>query len=173
VRCLIDKVVVHRQPSDAAQVRVVWKGGDTTNAQVPLPVHALSRLSRNHAMQEKLLKLSATGQNDQAVARQLTAAGFRSPSQTVVLPSTVREIRLRHHVLLKPGHSNCPRGYLTVTQLARKLGILSHWIYDRIHRGIIEVSKDPAAKLYLFPDRPKTLVQFRQLLAGKLRSLRI
>ena len=92
-----------------------------------------------------------------------------------MLPSTVREIRLRHNVLLRPAHSH-PRtvnGYLTVSALAKKLDIHSHWIYDRIHSGVIEVRKDKKSRTYLIPDNQKTFKQFRQLLSGKLQSLRI
>jgi hypothetical protein len=37
---------------------------------------------------------------------------------------------------------------------------------------VIEVTLDPVRKLYLFPNRPKTLTFFRQLQAGKLQKLR-
>jgi hypothetical protein len=126
-------------------------------------------------MQPELLRLCAQGHDDAEVARRLSKAGFRSPSCTVVLPGTVREIRLRHGVLLHPGQSR-PRkvaGYLSVTALARKLGILSHWIYDRIHNGVIQVNKDDQSQTYLIPDNRKTLEQFRKLISGKLQSLRI
>ena len=87
----------------------------------------------------------------------------------------MREIRLRHGVLLHPCQSR-PRqvaGYLSVTALAKKLGVLSHWIYDRIHNGVIQVSKDDQSRTYLIPDNRKTLEQFRKLLSGKLQTLRI
>ena len=92
-----------------------------------------------------------------------------------MLPGTVREIRLRHGLLLHPGHSH-PRqlpGYLTVTKMAQKLGVLGHWIYDRIHSGVIQVPRDERSRTYLIPDNRKTLEQFRRLLRGKLQSLRI
>jgi DNA invertase Pin-like site-specific DNA recombinase len=175
LRCLVDKVVLHRVQSDSVRVRVVWKGGDSSSAQVAVPVRTLPQLSQFHQMQQELLRLSAQGQSDAEVARRLSKAGFRSPSSTVVLPSTVREIRLRHGVLLHPGQSR-PRqvaGYLSVTALAKKLGVLSHWIYDRIHSGVILVDKDDQSRTYLIPDNRKTLEQFRKLLSGKLQNLRI
>ena len=43
---------------------------------------------------------------------------------------------------------------------------------DRIHNGTIEVARDEATNLYLFPDRPRTMAQFQQLRAGKLQKLR-
>src|SRR5437588_1893111 len=173
LRCLIDKVVLHRAPSDAVQVRVVWKGGAFSGTAVAVPVKTLERLSQCKQMQQEVLRLSAQGHGDAEVARRLSRAGFRSPSCAAVLPSTVREIRLRHGVLLHPGQSR-PRnvaGYLTVTALAKKLGILSHRVYDRIHSGVIRVRKDNPSRTYLIPDNQKTLKQFRQLLSGKLQTL--
>jgi DNA invertase Pin-like site-specific DNA recombinase len=176
LRCLIDKVVLHRVRSDAVQARVVWKGGASSSAAVAVPVRTLQKLSQFNQMQQEALRLCARGHGDADVARRLTEAGFRSPSSCrTVLPSTVREIRLRHGILLHPGHSH-PRhvpGYLTVPALAKKLGVLSHWIYDRIHHGVIQVRKDNRSRTYLIPDNRKTLEQFRKLQSGKLQTLRI
>ena len=72
-------------------------------------------------------------------------------------------------------HQSHPRriaGHLTVPQLAEKLRISPHWIYDRIHNGTIRVTKDKQTRLYLFPDHPKTLERFRRLIAGRLQNLR-
>ena len=118
---------------------------------------------------------AAGGAGGARLRKRLSRAGFRSPTSTTVLPGTVRELRLRHNLLLRPAHSR-PRtvnGYLTVTALAKKLDIHRHWIYDRIHSGVIEVHKDKQSRTYLIPDNQKTLKQFRQLLSGKLQSLRI
>ena len=175
LRCLVDKVVLHRVQSDAVAVRVVWKGGAFSSATVAVPVKTLQKLSQFNQMQREVLRLCKQGHGDAEAARRLTHAGFRSPSCATVLPATVREIRLRHGVLLHPGQSR-PRkvaGYLTVTALAQRLGILSHWIYDRIHSGVIQVAKDERSGTYLIPDNGKTLQQFRQLLSGKLQTLRI
>jgi len=82
---------------------------------------------------------------------------------------------MRHGVLLHPGHPRVRQtpGCLTVTQLANKLGVLSHWIYDRIHNGAIQITMDKKLKMYLFPNDQRTLEQFRKLVAGKLQIIRI
>jgi DNA invertase Pin-like site-specific DNA recombinase len=175
LRCLIEKVMLRRCRSDSVEVRVAWKGGEVTGVEVPVPVRTMESLSQFDQMQQQLLTLSRRGLTDREVARLLTSKGFRSPSRTVVLPATVRELRMRHGVVHAAGHPRAahPGGYLTVTQLARRLGVKSHWIYDRIHNGIIQIAIDKKLKLYLFPDRPSTLEQFRQLIAGKLQIIRI
>jgi DNA invertase Pin-like site-specific DNA recombinase len=173
LRCLIDKVVVHRRAPDTVHCRVVWKGGDTTEADLAVTVGALARLSGSQEMENTILRLARQGQTDEDIACQLTQQGYRSPKHRAVLPSTVRFLRLSHR-LLRDRHQSHPRripGFLTVPQLAAKLKIARHWIYDRIHNGIIQIGTDPERRLYLFPDTPKVLSQFRQLRAGKLNNL--
>jgi DNA invertase Pin-like site-specific DNA recombinase len=174
LRCLIDKVVVHRCAPDTLQVRIVWRGGDTTTTKLPVTVGALARLSGAADMEKKILKLAGKIKTDEEIATLLTEQGYRSPKQALVLPSTVRTIRLRHGIMRKRSQSH-PRqlaGYLTVPQLARKLGIERHWIYDRIHNGTIKIARNRDTNLYLFPDKPQTLTQFKQLRSGKLNKLR-
>jgi hypothetical protein len=174
LRCLIDKVVVHRSAPDSVHCRVVWKGGETTSTDLPVAVAALARLSNSKAMEAAILKLARRGQSDEAIAGHLTKQGFRSPKHLTVLPSTVQKIRLRHRLLVKRSQAH-PRhiaGCLTVSEIAKALHLAPHWIYDRIHNGTIQVDLDAERQLYLFPDRPRTLTLFKQLRAGKLQNLR-
>ena len=174
LRSLIDKVVAHRTAADTVRVRIVWKGGDTTTADLPVTVGALARLSFGVEMEQQVLGLARRGKSDEEIATFLTQNGCRSPRHSTVLVSTVRGIRLRHGLFTEQRQSH-PRqipGCLTVPQIARKLRLTVHWIYDRIHNGTIEVTLDPTRKLFLFPHRPETLAQFRQLRAGKLQKLR-
>jgi DNA invertase Pin-like site-specific DNA recombinase len=174
LRCLIDKVVVHRSAPDTLQVRLVWRGGGTTTASVPVTVGSLARLSDVEKVEKEILKLSKKGKSDEEIASLLTEEGYRSPKQSGVLPSTVRGIRLRHRLLRVRSQSHPRRiaGFLTVSQLARQLQIPAHWLYDRIHNGTIEVVRDRDTKLFLFPDKPETIALLKQLRAGKLQKLR-
>ena len=174
LRCLIDKVVVHRCTPDTLQIRIVWRGGETTTAQLPVTVGSLARRSGAVEMEKQILALAPKGQTDEDIAALLTEQGYRSPKHTTVLPSTVRILRLRHRLFRKRSQSH-PRhipGYLTVPQVARQLGITVHWIYDRIHNGTIAMTRDPDTNLYLFPDKPRTITLFKQLRSGKLQQLR-
>lgn len=174
LRCLIDKVVVHRSVPDTLQVRIVWRGGMTTATAVPVTVGALSRLSGAADLEQQILQLARAGKEDEEIAALLTAEGHRSPRHATVLPSTVRIIRLRHGILRerRQSHPRQIHGRLTVTQVAQAVGLTPHWIYDRIHNGTIEVSRDRETRLYLFPDKPKTITLFKQLQAGTLQKLR-
>ena len=173
LRCLIDKVVIRRLRRDIIHTRVVWKGGEVTTAEIPIPVGSLAELSRGKQMEAEILRLSAEGRSDDEIAKQLTRKGHRSPLRPVVLPSTVKTIRLRHRIFVDrhQSHPRHARDYFTVPQLAEKLGVTRYWIYDRINNGTIRVTKDKELKLYLFPDRPKTLERFRKLVVGKLHNL--
>ncbi len=175
LRCLIDKVVIHRTVRDRVQVRIVWKGGDTTSIDLPIPVGSLAELSTDlEEMETIILDLNRQGKTDDEIAEYLTALGHRSPMKPDrVLPSTVRTIRLKHGQFLVRSQSH-PRsipGYLTLPQIARTLDVNPHWIYDRINNGRIQIIKDTQTGLYLFPDTPDTIEQFKKLKNGILKTL--
>jgi hypothetical protein len=174
LRCLIDKVVVHRTAPDSVHCRVVWRGGETTDADLAVTVGAWSRLSGSQEMEETILKLARQGKTDEEIARHLSTRGHHSPRQALMLPSTVQIVRLRHRVFRNRRQSHPRRiaGSVTVPQLTAKLKTARSWIYDRIHNGTIQIALDAGRKLYLFPDTPETLARFRQLQAGKLNTLR-
>src|SRR3954452_10793662 len=174
LRCLLDKVVLHREPRDQIQVRIVWKGGEVTTMTVPIAVGSLAELSGAVEMEQLIVEWSQAGQLDEEMAEQLHERGFRSPMGTTLLPSTVKAIRLRHKIWQKRSQSH-PRhmaGYLTVPELATAVGTTRHWIYDRIHNGTIVTSRDTKTQLYLFPDTPATRTQLEQLKHGTLQQLR-
>ena len=174
LRCLLDKVVLHREPRDQIQVRIAWKGGEVTTMVVPIAVGSLAELSGAAAMAQLIVEWSQAGQLDEEIAEQLQERGFRSPLGTTVLPSTVKAIRLRHQIWQKRSQSH-PRhipGFLTVPELAAAMGTTRHWIYDRIHNGTMGIRRDAQTKLYLFPDTPATRTQLEQLKEGTLQQLR-
>jgi DNA invertase Pin-like site-specific DNA recombinase len=174
LRTLIELVVVRRTAPDQVQVRIVWQGGDTSTLQVPLRVGSWTARTGATEMETAILAQSAAGSSDEAIAQQLTAQGYRSPMADIVLPSTVRGIRYRHR-LLRVRHQSHPRriaGYLTVSQLAQQVGVTPPWIYDRIHKGTIQVTKDARRQTFLFPDRPETVGLLQQLRDGTLAAVR-
>jgi DNA invertase Pin-like site-specific DNA recombinase len=175
LRCLIDKVVIHRLARNSVQARIVWKGGDTTTRQVPIPVGSFAELSIADQMEKIIIDLSRQGKTDEEIADHLTALGHRSPMDTQrVLPSTVKIVRLKRGIFQKRSQSHPRRveGYLTVSQIAKALDISPHWVYDRINNGRIQVVKNADTGLYLFPDEPATLEMFKDLKDGNLKNLR-
>jgi DNA invertase Pin-like site-specific DNA recombinase len=174
LRCLIEKVVLHRVARSQAHVRIVWRGGETTALVVQVQVKSLAALPQAAEMEQLICTLFAEGHNDVEIAQRLTAQGYRSPSSQVVLPNTVRCIRLKHRLFQQRSQSHPRRiaGALTVPQIARVLEVPVHWLYDHVHRGTIAIPKDPTTRLYLFPDQPETLRLFKALKAGKRRTIR-
>src|SRR3954462_74983 len=175
LRCLIDKLVIHRSAPDTIRMRLVWRGGDASALDIPVAVGSLAALSRPAELEARILELAREGQGDEAIAAALTADGHRSPMRDRVLPSTVRSIRLRHGILLKRSQSHPRRvpGHLTIPQLAARLGVSASWIYDRVHNGTIAITRDERTGLYLFPDAPGTLDQLRRLRAGELDQIAV
>ena len=79
LRSLIDKVVIHRLAPDQVQTRVVWRGGATTSDVVLVTVGKFAWLSGAAEMEAAIKRMTKDGHSDDAIAKQLTAAGHRSP----------------------------------------------------------------------------------------------
>ena len=169
LRCLIDKVVLKRlMPRERVLVRIVWRGGAFTETELAVPVHGIRDLSSYDTLVTRLLELEAQGCYDDEIAQILTEQGFRSPQRDHLLPSTVRSIRLQHQCFhrYKGARPRRVAGFFTVPQLAQALDIKPHRLYYLIDRGIIEVDRDVATGLYLFPEDQQLLDRLRQLRSG-------
>jgi DNA invertase Pin-like site-specific DNA recombinase len=173
LRCLIDKVVIHRARRDLIHTRVIWKGGATSSFDVSIPVGSLTELPHFEQMEQRIVDLSQQGKLDEDIAKALSAEGFRSPMSEHLLVSTVKGIRLKHGIMMKRSQSHPRRvaGFLTVPQIAKILDIPRHWIYDQIHSGVIHVKRDTQTGLYLFPDEPAILEQLQKLKDGLVHTL--
>jgi len=121
-------------------------------------------------MENQIIALSQQGHDDQSIAQQLTEQGYRSPMKDTVLPSTVQTVRLKHRILQKQSQSHQLKkeGYLSIRQIAEKLGVDNHWIYDRIHNGRIRISKNTEMNAYLFPDSYEVIKLLNQLKNGHI-----
>ena len=154
LRCLIDKVVIHRTVPDQVQTRIVWRGGATTTLQIPVTVGALTDLSNLAEMEQIIIDLSREGQSDEDIAAHLTQLGYRSPrNPKAVLPSTVQTIRLQLRIFKRPNQSKSRliSGYLTIPQLAKVLDLPLYWFYDRIRKGPNPNREKPGDGLILIP----------------------
>jgi hypothetical protein len=173
LRTLIDKVILQRVATDKVRVRVVWRGGQTTTIEMRVPVCGFARLSDWQQIQDTIAHLAREGQTDEQIAAVLAANGHRAPSGGEISVATVQKIRFKNRVLRCPKHSRLSSkpGYLTISQLADKLKVAYEKIYWQIRNGTINVKKDESTRCYLFPDKPSTLTQFRQLFDGKISKV--
>lgn len=163
LRALIDKGVLHRDPLDTVNIRIVWRGGDFSTLTIPIAVSTIKRLSGAEEMQRLILDYAREGKSDQEIANTLSERGYRSPHHHSLLVSTVQAIRLRHRIRRcnRDTHPRRLKGYLTVTQLSEKTGVSPHWIYDHIRAGILQ----PETKKHtrFFPDSDEIIQQVKDL----------
>jgi hypothetical protein len=146
----------------------VWRGGATTSDIVRVTVGKFAWLSGAVEMEAAIKRMATEGHSDAAIAEHLTELGHCSPRADRVLESTVRLARLRLGILRK-AHQSHPRrveGFLTIPQLAKKLGVSRWWISDRIANGTIKAKKDQKKRCYLFPDTPQMLAELKTLVAA-------
>jgi DNA invertase Pin-like site-specific DNA recombinase len=174
LRCLIDKVNLRRKENrEQVNVRIVWRGGAVTEEDVSMPVASLCAMENYKQLEKQILDLEAEGRTDDDIAAMLTDAGFRSPKKEIVLKSTVEIVRLKHGRFhrVKGPCPRCVKGFLTLPQVAKQIGVPPHWIHRLIVRKVINVNKNKKVGLYLFPDRKKTIDDFRRLKMGKVKRL--
>lgn len=168
LRTLIDKVVLQRISRDRIAVRIVWRGGETSELEVEPTVHALRALTRGAEMQERILDLARQGLDDTEIATILTQEGHRSPRRNYVPVRTVQVVRQRHRVL-RNGMATRARhisGRITITEIAKRLGVSRSWIKKRIRTQTIKIQRDPRDKRFLFPETEASITALQELKAG-------
>jgi hypothetical protein len=164
---------MRRSARDRAEVRIVWRGGATTELTVMMPVNALTALPRHAEMEQRVCELAAAGLYDDEIARMLTAEGHRSPWRgSEVLPSTVRGIRIRHGMKTMRQRTRWPAvpGCLTMAQLAERLGIPQKWIHTQLRRGALRTTLEPSGR-YLFPDTEPAMQAVRELREHRIQHV--
>jgi predicted DNA-binding transcriptional regulator AlpA len=169
LRCLIDKVILHRSPDhrDRVHSRIVWRGGLATATDIAVPVNALRELTHYAEMEQRLLELEAAGGSDAAIAEDLNREGFVGIMDKPIDAQFVQRIRLKHRRL----RSSNPEGTLSIPQIAKRMGIHVSWFYRNIKQGRIQIAKHPRTGTFLFPDEPKTYEELRKLREGHLRKV--
>lgn len=178
LRCLVDKVVLRRTAEhwDNVRIRIIWKGGAASELDVGVPVDSAKDLSSAAELEEAIMELARKGVRDEDAARILSERGFRSAARTSgVAVSWIATIRARHghqhlHPEREPRHVD---GYLTVRETCAALDLKESWLYQAIRRKRVEIERDPATGLYLFPDHADVLEALRQLRNLDIRHVKI
>jgi DNA invertase Pin-like site-specific DNA recombinase len=173
LRCLIEKVVIRRNARDRVEVRIVWRGDATTELTIMMPVNALAALPRHAEMEQRVCELAAAGVYDDEIARMLTAEGHRSAWRVAqVLPSTVRDIRLRHGIktVRQRTRWRAVPGCLTVAQLADRLRIPPKWIHTQLTRGALRTTREPSGR-YIFPDTRLAMQAVQELRQRRIKQV--
>ncbi len=168
LRSLIDQVILKRETPDTISVKIVWVSGHYSVDYAHPPIRNDCDVGGYETMIEQIGELWAEGVEDEQIATQLTAAGFRSARCAQVLPHTVQRYRLAngwyHGLHLTRGVDEF-EGQLTTRGLAAQLGVHRTWVQRRIQRGQIpasHLSHHPQSRFYLIRNDPDLMEQLRQ-----------
>jgi DNA invertase Pin-like site-specific DNA recombinase len=170
LRSLISRVILSKEAADRIEVRIVWISGHYSVAYAQPPIHRQRDAASYEQIVARIEALWQQGLDDEAIAAQLTAEGFRSPRCSVVSPLTIMNIRLErgwHLKLWQCRNALELDGDLTVRGLADRVQADPSWVYRRIYDGTISsnhVSRHPQSKVYLIKDDPELIEQLRQRL---------
>jgi DNA invertase Pin-like site-specific DNA recombinase len=173
LRVLIDKVVLQRLAADTCDVRIIWKGGDWTTIELPLPVVTYANMANGEALITEVLRRARAGQSDNQIAAELTAAGYHSPLKGSLNPRSVLRIRKQHGVsshkteFFRQGLA----GWITLGQAVERLGEQKSWAYYLIRKERLVIERDSEIGLYLVRDNKKVLSELKKLLRNERFSL--
>jgi DNA invertase Pin-like site-specific DNA recombinase len=173
LRCLIDKVVLRRAARGQAAVRIVWRGGATTDLTADLPVNALAALPRAAEFEARVVELAKSGLRDGEIAQALMEEGHRSAYETAgVLPATVQRIRARHGIKFVARCTRWPHvpGWISVADAATRLRLPEKWLRQQLQSGAIETRREPNGR-YLLPDDPGAFAALERLRSGTARQV--
>ncbi len=169
LRCLIRRVVLTRPTPDTVAATVVWVSGATTLLAVRPPLNRTANLGEYDRLVARLGELCAVGYQDGAIARQLTAEGFRSARYDHVPTTLVTRLRRQQGFpSLTTQFRRQARldGQWTVWGLARALHADRDWLYARIRDGTLAATRHPVIDHYLIPDDPELLPRLTALLSA-------
>jgi DNA invertase Pin-like site-specific DNA recombinase len=175
LRVLIDKVVLQRPAADKCEVRIIWKGGDWTTAELALPVVTYAEMTNGAELIAEVVRRAQAGEPDERIAAEMTAAGRHSPLKRGLSAETVRRIRLRHGIYSRAAEfrrQGLP-GWITLGQAVKRLGEHTGWAYYLIRQKRLMIERDAEVGLYLVPDNKGVLKQLKEVLRGKRLSLTI
>src|SRR5690606_16722350 len=165
LRCLVEKVVLDRGERDVALVRIVWRGGATSDLAVKMRVNAVAKLTKGEEMRDRALDLARSGLPDDEIAAILSSEGHRSPNCTDrVLPITVQRLRLGAgiKVSIQRTRWDHDRTLLSTVDVAAKLRIPVNWLYVQIRQKRLLIDRQPNGA-YLFQDTPLVIDAVRDL----------
>ncbi len=170
LRSLISHVIVKRREPGRVDLKIVWVTGHYSVREAWQPTRWLRDLPNYDEMVDRIEALWRENLTDTQIATRLTKEGFRSAHFKVVTPATVGKLRLKYGWRCPPSRY-CPdlemAGYLTVAQLAARLGTYRQWIYKQIHSERIDLSngiQHPKYSAFLIRDDPELIEQLRQQL---------
>ena len=164
LRSLIRRVVLTKPRPDTVLATVIWVSGAMTPLTVHPPIYHTADMGEYDRLGARLGELCAEGYQDGAIARQLTAEGFRSARYDHVPTTLVTRLRrAQGYPSLTTQFRRQERigGQWTVWGLARALHVDRDWLYAHIKAGTLPATRHPVIGHYLVPDDPALLAQLK------------
>ena len=155
LRVLIDKVVLRRPATDRCEVRIIWKGGDWTTVELPLPVVKYSEISNYESLATEVLRRARAGHTDKQIAAELTAAGYHAPLKRCLSVHSIERIRKQHGVYSRRTEflrQGLP-GWITLGQAVQRLKEHKAWAYYLIREGRLIIERRPGNRAVSGPRR--------------------
>jgi len=178
LRTLISQVILRRAEHSTIAVTIVWVSGHCSALCAQPPIYRLRDSADYAVMEERIHELWQEGLSDEAIASQLTSEGFRTARRKPVCTHTIESIRLEHawkRIDYHYSRSLPTAGYLTVSELAVRIGTNRTWILRHIRKQKIapsHVIRHPTyPRSYLIEDNTGLIEQLRQdLMPRKYRN---
>jgi hypothetical protein len=170
LRSLIRRIILTRPQPDTIEVKVIWVSGAISPLRIEPRLHRAMDRADYGRLVTRILALSAAGYQDPAIARQLTAEGFRSARSQEVPVELVYKVRHEHG---QPARTEQFRrqakieGCWTVGGLARELQVTSNWLRKQIRLGRVPATRDPTTGRYLIADGAEVLEALKTRIAAR------
>lgn len=173
LRTLVSQVNLRREGDGVVNVRVVWRGNMVSEVSVRLPMQSRKHSDAEHAIVSRIKVLAGQGLADHAIAQRLNREGHFPCRGTTFTRGIVLKLRGRNGMPLgmsRVRKGGLPEGY-TIREMAREMRVDPSWIYRKIGRGEVVITRHPDYGCYLIPRDPSSVDQLKQLKAGTLRQL--
>ncbi len=166
LRTMIADITLTSQPdSRELQVGIRWRSGASEQHTVQRPAKPADAQRTPSRAVELARRLAADHTNAQ-IAEQLNAAGLRTGKGEPFDERAVRWLRWRYRILTGP-EQLLGDGEVTVTHLAKRLGVSHSVIYAWISTGKLTARRGPANRLYI-PFPPEVEQQCRRLVTESI-----
>lgn len=172
LRSLISRVILKRVTPEKVEVKIIWISGHYSVAYAQQTVRRQQDITGYDEMVKQIHQLWQKGLNDKEIAGKLTAEGFHSARSPGISPRVVMKTRLARGWYITPERRYNVRaleGYITVRELAARLGVHKGLVYRFIRSGVIapQYILRQYQNTYMIQDEPMLIEQLKQLIAEK------
>ena len=172
LRSLISRVILKRVTPEKVEVKIIWISGHYSVAYAQQTVRRQQDITGYDEMIKQIHQLWQKGLNDKEIAEKLTAEGFHSARSPGISPRVVMKTRLAHGWYITPERRDnvqALEGYITVRELAARLGVHKGLVYRFIRSGVIapQYILRQYQNTYMIQDEPMLIEQLKQLIAEK------